>query len=133
MNTLLLDTHIWIWYLSAAKALKPRIRRLLDSDDTRLLLSPFSIWEAQMLGEIRRIEMSPSPQAWINDALERLIVEDAPFTRAAGKRLLELSFEHADPIDRFLAATSIVLEAPLVTADKNLLSLQWLTTIDARK
>ena len=36
---------------------------------------------------------------------------------------------HPDPADRFIAATSVQLEAPLVTKDALLRGLDWLRTV----
>jgi PIN domain nuclease of toxin-antitoxin system len=40
-----------------------------------------------------------------------------------------LQFDHADPIDRFIAATAFQLNIPLVTADASLQKLSWLKVV----
>jgi PIN domain nuclease of toxin-antitoxin system len=43
-----------------------------------------------------------------------------------------LGLPHADPADRFLAATAKVLDLTLVTADENLLNLSEIVTLRNR-
>jgi PIN domain nuclease of toxin-antitoxin system len=45
---------------------------------------------------------------------------------------LALGVPHADPADRFLAATAKVLDLTLVTADENLLNLSEIVTLPNR-
>jgi PIN domain nuclease of toxin-antitoxin system len=45
---------------------------------------------------------------------------------------LALGLPHADPADRFLAATAKVLDLTLVTADQNLLDLSEIVTLPNR-
>ena len=47
----LLDTHIWVWWLTGDPALTARERTALDAAATRgeLCLAAISLWEAQML------------------------------------------------------------------------------------
>ncbi len=42
----LLDTHVFLWYLTGAKALKPRTRELLLDPRHQVFVSPVSLWEA---------------------------------------------------------------------------------------
>ncbi|MDT0636245.1 type II toxin-antitoxin system VapC family toxin, partial [Spectribacter hydrogenoxidans] len=43
--TLLLDTHIFLWALMEPAKLPARVRALLESADTKLLVSAVSAWE----------------------------------------------------------------------------------------
>ncbi len=61
------------------------------------------------------------PFAWVERAAEQL--REAPLTREIVGVGLALPLSHADPADRFLAATAKVLKLTLVTADKRLLGL----------
>lgn len=41
---LLLDTHIFIWYVTDIKRLSATVRALVDDGDNEILLSTASIW-----------------------------------------------------------------------------------------
>ena len=56
---MLLDTHIWVWWLTPRSPLSRRERDGLDAlaEKHELRLSAVSLWEAQMLHAKGRIEI----------------------------------------------------------------------------
>lgn len=118
---LLLDTHIWIWYLLGDARLSRTHRTLMEDDDNELLLSSISVWEAHMLIEKKRLVVSTGPAAWIRQALRSVQVRETGITFAIAVRSRALAVEHQDPADRFIAATAIEMKLPLLTADQHLL------------
>ena len=119
---LLLDTHIWLWSLIEPSRLTPRAARALEAGDAELWLSPISLWELGILVGRRRIQLSTDVDAWIDDALRRTPMREAPLTRAVVRALGSIVTPHRDPADRFLAATAAALDLQLVTADEQLLA-----------
>lgn len=67
---------------------------------------------------------------WMARATERL--REAPLTHEIAMAAYGLTLLHADPADRFLAATAKVLGLTLVTADKKLLGLGEIATLANR-
>ena len=55
---LLLDTHIWLWYLLADDRLSGELKSLIANPTNELWLSPISIWETVILAEKRRVSGS---------------------------------------------------------------------------
>lgn len=53
--------------------------------------------------------------------MKALSVREAPFTFAIAQRSRTLPLPHADPADRFIAATAAEMKIPLLTADPHLL------------
>ena len=117
---LLLDTHIWIWSKVDPKRLGKRARAELSDTSNELWLSPVSVWEALALMQKGRIRVE-DPLAWVERAAEQL--REAPLTQEIVRTGFAWSLPHADPADRFLAATAKVLKLTLVTADQRLLGL----------
>ena len=117
---LLLDTHIWIWSKLEPKRLGKRVTQELSSSVNDLWLSPVSVWETIVLMQKGRIRVD-NPFAWVERAAEQL--REAPLTQEIVRTGLALSLPHADPADRFLAATAKVLNLTLVTGDQRLLGL----------
>jgi PIN domain nuclease of toxin-antitoxin system len=117
---LLLDTHIWIWSKLEPKRLGRRVTQELSSSVNELWLSPVSVWEAIVLMQKGRIRVD-DPFAWVERAAEQL--REAPLTQEIVRTGLALPLPHADPADRFLAATAKVLNLTLVTGDQRLLGL----------
>ncbi|WP_420462565.1 type II toxin-antitoxin system VapC family toxin [Candidatus Palauibacter sp.] len=118
---LLLDTHIWLWSLLDPDRLSARARSELTEPANTLALSPVSVWEALVLAEKGRVLLHPDPWSWIRTALTVRPMHEIPvtFDVAFGSRSIRLG--HADPADRFIAATAMVHGLTLVTADKSLL------------
>lgn len=117
---LLLDTHIWIWSKLDPKRIGKHAAEELSTSSNQLWLSPISVWEALALMQKGRIRVE-NPLAWVERAAEQL--REAPLTQEIVRTGFTLSLPHADPADRFLAATAKVLKLTLVTADKTLLGL----------
>ncbi len=117
---LLLDTHIWIWSLIEPTRLTDGVRAALESEDNELWLSPISTWETLLLVERGRISVEGEPQALVSRMLKAGPFREAPLTHAVAQESRLLGFEHSDPADRFLAATAVVYDLTLVTADARL-------------
>jgi PIN domain nuclease of toxin-antitoxin system len=126
---LLLDTHIWIWALTRPKLLGPRLRRQIESPKNQLFLSPVSLWEAGHLERKGRLRIKQSLPAWIEDALGRMPLHEVPFNFAVASRACELELPQNDVGDTLLAATALVFELTLVTADTQLIECPWLKTL----
>ena len=126
---LLLDTHIWLWYLLADNRLSGELKLLIANPITELWLSPISIWETVILAEKRRISLQPNTSEWINLSLQNLETREAVLNHEIAILSREISLSHQDPADRFIAATAIFYKLTLATVDQNLTGLSWLPTI----
>jgi PIN domain nuclease of toxin-antitoxin system len=118
---LLLDTHIWIWSLLEPKRLVPRVRKELASSGSEIWLSSISIWEVLLLVERDRLQLDRPAPEWLDDALARVPMREAPITYEIARQSRDLDLTHQDPADRVLAATALTLDLTLVTADDRLL------------
>ena len=126
---LLLDTHVWIWYLSGNERLSETLQTAITDDNNELWLSPISIWEALLLAEKGRIVLKPTPEEWIQDSLQELKTKEAPLSNEIAILSRQLKLEHQDPADRFIAATAIHLNLILATVDNRLTKASWLKTL----
>ena len=70
------------------------------------------------------------PLTWVEHAADQM--HEAPLTREIVRTSFSLPLPHADPADRFLAATAKVLNLTLVTADKRLLELDEINSLANR-
>lgn len=125
----LLDTHIWIWSKGNPARLSKRVETELSNPANELWLSPVSMWEALTLMKKGRIRMT-DPFEWVERAVEQM--REAPLTHEIVRVGLAMPLPHADPADRFLAATAKVLKLTLVTADQKLLGLGEISTLANR-
>jgi len=127
---LLLDTHIWLWSLRDSKRLGRRVRHELNNPANELWLSPISTWEALMLNAKGRIRLTGDLTNWVQRATAPM--HEAPLTHEIALAAQQLVLVRQDPADRFLAATAMILDLTLVTADKDLLGLGEIATLANR-
>jgi PIN domain nuclease of toxin-antitoxin system len=59
---------------------------------------------------------------WIRSVLAKVPFKEAPLNHEVALKSRSLTFTHQDPADRFLAATAVVCDLTLVTADERLLN-----------
>ncbi len=126
---LLLDTHIWLWYLLGDKRLSTNLQTVIAEETTELWLSPISIWETLILAEKGRISLQPDAVTWINLALQTLEIIEAPLVNQIAILSRQIQLPHQDPADRFIAATAVYYNFILATVDSNLTSVSWLQTL----
>lgn len=126
---LLLDTHIWLWYLLGNDRLSVELKAVIADPLTELWLSPISIWETIILAEKERISLRPDVSSWINLSLKNLETREAVLNNEIAILSRQIELPHQDPADRFIAATAIFYELTLATVDRNLLNYSLLQTI----
>lgn len=125
----LLDTHIWLWYLHRHRELPSSLKERIDAAPDDVWLSPISVWEVGLLHERGRFDLGMSLRDWLADVRRHLPTRWAPITDEVAAVYHEIDLAHRDPADRFLAATGLVYDLPLMTADRRLIDAEWLPTI----
>ncbi|MEA5504707.1 type II toxin-antitoxin system VapC family toxin [Halotia wernerae UHCC 0503] len=126
---LLLDTHIWLWYLLGNERLSPQLQTTIGAKTNELWLSPISIWETLLLAEKGRLSLQPNPVIWVDLALNTLEIREALLNRHIAILSRQIELPHQDPGDRFIAATAIYHQLTLATVDTNLTGVSWLQTL----
>jgi PIN domain nuclease of toxin-antitoxin system len=123
-----------VWSLTEPERLGRRVAAALADRANFLWLSPISVWEFLLLAERGRIRVQGDvgPPGWVQTALSRTPMRDAPLNREVALRSRAVRLAHEDPADRFLAATAEVYELTLVTADERLLRGKGIRTLANR-
>jgi PIN domain nuclease of toxin-antitoxin system len=129
---LVLDTHIWIWSLSDPQQLSPQVSAALGDADNELWLSAVSVWELLTLVRKGRLRVAGDVGQWLKAALSAAPLREAPLTHDIAIESQRLDLPHWDPADRFIAATSRLLGATLVTADERLIEAKGLSVLANR-
>lgn len=118
--SLLLDTHVWLWWLTGAGELSRSERRALDAtaEHERPAISAISLWEAQMLVAKKRLRPTENFQSWIESMGGSGVVVIMPLGIEVVQALHELPLTfHGDPADRVIVATARAHAMPLATHD----------------
>lgn len=127
-----MDTCAIVWDALEPSKLSAKAKKAIKKadDGNALLMCNISIWEISMLVKRKRIEIDETPANLI-----RLILSSRNYTVInISPEIAELSVNldddiNSDPADRLIAATAILKQAPVVTADKNLLAATILETV----
>jgi PIN domain nuclease of toxin-antitoxin system len=117
---LILDTHIWIWWLIPQSPLSGREREAIDriAADKGVLLPAICQWEAQMLHRKNRIELPLPFPTWLRRATAADMLTVLPLNADTVIEVDELPPRfHGDPADRMIVATARVHDVPLATHD----------------
>ncbi len=118
--TLLLDTHAFLWAVMQPDKLSAKVRRLLESPDTRLLISAASAWEIATKYRLGRLPAAKPILSGFDDVIRRLDAQVMAISHTHALHSGGYTLEHADPFDRMLAAQSELERIPLVSRDKAL-------------
>jgi PIN domain nuclease of toxin-antitoxin system len=118
---LLLDTHVWIWFVQGNSTLRkhaPFIEQVIQ--ESQVLVSPISCWETGQLSSRGRIQLPMPCQVWVEQALDGFALAQFSPAIAVEANYLPGNF-HPDPADRMLVATARLLDLVLVTRDARIL------------
>jgi PIN domain nuclease of toxin-antitoxin system len=127
---ILLDTHAWIWWVSAPEKLSKRARAAID-DTWELGVSPISCWEIATKVSLGKLALDREVEVWVHQALARprlRVAELLPEIAVAAGSLGAKGF-HGDPADRMIVATALHHGIGLVTKDQKIRSFPPLRTI----
>jgi PIN domain nuclease of toxin-antitoxin system len=113
---LLLDTHIFLWYITGDRRLSSHFRESIENADV-VFVSVVSIWEAVIKFAIGKLLLPEAPYPWLATQRElhgfiSLAVEERSLAR-----LGELPRHHDDPFDRMLISQALGGDLLLVTVD----------------
>lgn len=115
----LLDTHAFLWTLSAPKKLPAKSLGVLQSSSSEIYLSAVSIWEVALKIRAGKLDMqgkSPS-DLLIEASTLNLLVIDLTADEAAGHTALSEN-THFDPFDRMIIWQAITRKLTLISGDK---------------
>ena len=126
---LLLDTHIWLWYLLGNSRLSLQLQTAIADSSNEIWLSPISIWAAAILAEKGRISLQPDTSTWVSLALKNLEIREAALNNEIALLSRQIDLPHQDPADCFIAAIAVFYQLTLATVDSNLTSSSWLRTV----
>lgn len=118
--SVLLDTHVWLWWLTGASQMRKKDRDALDRSAAHELpfIAAISIWEAQMLVSRQRLLPGEPFDVWIRRMTAPDTVRILPIDADVVVSLHSLSKSfHGDPADRLIVATARAYALQLATLD----------------
>ncbi|HSV18503.1 MAG TPA: type II toxin-antitoxin system VapC family toxin [Casimicrobiaceae bacterium] len=110
---LLLDTHIFLWFLADSRRLSAGARGQIQRADT-VFVSAASVWEAALKTALGKLDVSA------DDLVAGIVgsgFSELPVRARHAIRVSALPALHRDPFDRLLVAQAIDEQLRLLTAD----------------
>ena len=114
---IILDTHLWFWYINEEFSRFPRHWREHIESAERVGVSPVSCFEIVLAEQRGRLKLPMCPDKWFEDALTPAGIELLPLTPSIAIRAVELPPVHKDPFDRLIIATALEYQAKLASVD----------------
>lgn len=116
MQRLLLDTHVFVWWLSAVSRLTEGARTAISDPRNEVFVSAVTAWEIS----VKRTK----GQMTVPDNLSAIVEERGfthlPLTFHHAEQAGVLPMHHRDPFDRFLIAQAQVEGLILITRDSRI-------------
>lgn len=117
LNSILLDTHVLLWWLGERDRLSPVAKEIIEDSDTKAYVSSASTWEIVIKNRLGKLQAGP-----ILSKFERMLEEEGftelKFTVAHALQVGAIKTANKDPFDQLLAAQATVENLPIVSADK---------------
>jgi PIN domain nuclease of toxin-antitoxin system len=129
---IVLDTHVWLWWLHDPVRLSPVAARLIEKEQETgaLVLSVISVWEVAVKISTGKLVIPLDIYRWYEHARSypATVVEPLSPLDAIASTLLPGDF-HKDPADRIIISLARRLAVPLVTCDRKILEYDHVTTV----
>src|SRR4030042_3195716 len=113
-NRLLLDTHLFIWWMGKSRRLSKNITNLLNDPNNLIFLSIASVWEMIIKQGKKKLKVPRDIEGGVREAGFNLL----PIDISHVLRIRELPTYHRDPFDRMLIAQAQAEGLQLITNDK---------------
>jgi PIN domain nuclease of toxin-antitoxin system len=128
---IILDTHIWIWWVHGDERLTEKQAIAIAANETDAIgISVISCWEMAKLMEYGKLELPLSLKDWFQQALSYPGIRLLGLTPEIAIESTQLPGKfHRDPADQIIVATARLYHCPLVTSDGKILNYTYLETI----
>jgi PIN domain nuclease of toxin-antitoxin system len=114
---LLLDTHIFLWFISADAQLPAAWRDSMRDPRNEVFLSVVSVWEAMVKYAIGKLPLPHPPGDYLPTQRVQHQMTSLPLDEVSVRRLATLPSVHRDPFDRMLVCQALAHGLTVVTVD----------------
>jgi PIN domain nuclease of toxin-antitoxin system len=115
---LLLDTHVFLWYISGDARLPAQLREHLRNPDNEVLLSVVSVWEAIVKYRLNKLPLPEPPESYLPRQRERHQIQSLVLDEPSVAELAQLPPIHRDPFDRMLICQALRHGLTIATVDE---------------
>jgi PIN domain nuclease of toxin-antitoxin system len=114
---LLLDTHVFLWYITADAKLPTAFQAAIRDPANEVFLSVASVWETVIKYHLGKLSLPAPPETYLPQqrvahGIASLAIEEDAMPHLAG-----LPAHHGDPFDRLLVAQALQHSLTVATVD----------------
>ena len=116
---LLLDTHVFLWYITADPRLPAPFLVAIREPANDVYLSAASIWEAVIKHGLGKLPLPAPPAEYLPRQRDAHGIDALPIDEGAMTHLANLPALHRDPFDRLLIAQALQHALTIATLDSH--------------
>ncbi|SRR6266581_6963942 len=113
----LLDTHIFLWFISGDAQLPAGWRDSIRHPQNEVYLSVVSLWEAIIKYQLGKLPLPEPPESYLPTQRERHQIGSLLLDEASVRQLATLPSIHRDPFDRMLVCQAMEHKLTIITVD----------------
>ena len=114
---LLLDTHVFIWYINDDSRLPQKWREVIADRGNYVYLSVVSIWEAVIKATLGKLQLRSQSNSYLSKQRQLHLIAELPLNEACVNHLASLPLLHRDPFDRILICQALEHDLTIMTID----------------
>ncbi len=117
---LLLDTHIFLWFIIGDKRLPDFMKESIHDTDNKVWLSVVSLWEVIIKNQLGKLVLPEPPEIYLPGQRRRHKISSLSLNESGVSQLAKLPSAHNDPFDRMLICQALYHGLTIVTVDKQI-------------
>ena len=114
---LLLDTHIFLWFISGDQILPTYLQNSIRDLNNDVYLSCVSVWEVTVKYQFGKLPLPESPEIYLPKQRQKHLINTLTLDEESVAQLLNLPLLHRDPFDRILICQALQHNLTIVTVD----------------
>jgi len=114
---LILDTHIFLWFISGDNRLPDDMRDSIRDSGNEVYLSVVSLWEIIVKHQLGKLPLPHPPESYIPLQRDRHQISSLTLDESSVSQLAKLPLIHRDPFDRMLICQAVEHRMTIVTVD----------------
>ena len=114
---LLLNTHVFLWYITDDQRLPIGMGDALRDLNNEVYLSVVSIWEATVKYQLGKLPLPQSPDIYLPFQRRQHQFASLSLDESSVSKLIALPSLHRDPFDRMLICQALAHDLVIATVD----------------
>ena len=113
----LLDTHIFLWFISGDTRLSTDVRNAIRAPDNEIYLSSVSVWETIVKYQLGKLPLPEHPGTYLPKQRNLHQITSLALDESSVAQLTNLPPLHRDPFDRMLICQALQNGLTIATVD----------------